>query len=113
MKEGIIIVNTSRGELINNKDLLKALKSKKIGGAGLDVIEGENYIGHEEELLNKKINKKNMEKILLNKQIINHPNVIFTPHNAFNSKEAIQRIREETMNNYTSYMKKQPRNTIQ
>lgn len=105
IKKGAIIINTSRGELIDTPALYKALKNNEIEGAGLDVIEGEELISHEDELLNKKNYAKNAKQILLNKQLFSLNNVIFTPHNAFNSQEAVDRILSTTLKNLELYLK--------
>lgn len=105
IKKSAIIINTSRGELIDTPALYTALKNNEIGGAGLDVIEGEELIAHEDELLNNKLYLKNAKQILLNKQPFSLNNVIFTPHNAFNSQEAINRILETTIKNLSLYLK--------
>ncbi len=86
MKDGVIILNTARGALIKTKYFYEVLKNKKIGGAGLDVLENEDCLGREHH--NQKCDKKINE---LNKKIIRMKNVLVTPHNAFNSKEAGER----------------------
>lgn len=93
MKDGVIIINTARGELINTKDLISGLKSKKIYGAGLDVLENEeclftnNYSNCSKDVIDNFNTLKNL------------PNVVITPHNAYNSKEAIERIIQKTTDN--------------
>ena len=92
MKDGVILINTSRGEIIDTEALLEGLQSGKIGGAGLDVIEGEKLV-LEEVQLHKDENHKDQWKLLHeDTQILRMPNVVFTPHNAFNSQEALERI---------------------
>jgi D-lactate dehydrogenase len=86
MKDGVIILNTARGALIKTQDFYKALKSGKIAGAGLDVLENEDCLGRENYLNLCEIGIKE-----LNKKIIKMNSVIVTPHNAFNSKEASER----------------------
>lgn len=95
-KKGVIIINTARGELIDTKALYKYLKTGHIGGAGLDVIEGEQLLSHEEEVLSDPNYQDKLTSIMIDKKIFQMENVIFTPHNAFNSHEAIQRILETT-----------------
>ncbi len=98
MKKGVIIINTARGALIDTNALYSALKNNHVGGAGLDVIEGEELIKEQDDIMNSHSRKKIFE-IFRDKEIFKMPNVIFTPHNAFNSKEAKQRILDSTIEN--------------
>ncbi len=103
MKEGVIIVNTARGGLIETDALFDGLKSGKVGGAGLDVLEEEGFLKEEMELLYKDVYKGVDFKIALENHMMSYlPNVIITPHNAFNSKEALQRILDVTASNFIS-----------
>lgn len=97
MKHGSILINTARGDLVDTKDLIKAIESKKIYGAGLDVLEGENLL-IEENMFNSPI-KEASKVIENNKKLTELPNVVITPHNAFNSIEAVQRIISKTIAN--------------
>lgn len=97
MKHGSILINTARGDLVNTKDLIKALEDKRIYGAGLDVLEGENLL-IEENMFNSPIEEAT-RVIENNKKLTELPNVVITPHNAFNSIEAVQRIIAKTIAN--------------
>ncbi len=99
IKQGAVIINTSRGKLIETTPLIKALKDNKIIGAGLDVLEEENDL----------IKGEVPETI---KELIENENVIITPHNAFNTKEAIKRKTETTINNIKEFIKGKPTNLI-
>lgn len=85
MKDGVILINTARGNLIDSKAMIAALKSGKIGAAGLDVIEDEfglyyyDYIGKPMD---------NEELAVLK----SFPNVIVTPHTAFYTVEAVDHM---------------------
>ena len=97
MKDGVLIINTARGGLINNKDLIDALDSGKIYGAGLDVLEGEEFL-FEENISNSPV--ENAAKIIVESKLLSEkPNVVITPHNAFNSIEAVYRIIDTTVDN--------------
>lgn len=97
MKDGVVIINTARGGLINNSDLIDALESRKVYGAGLDVLEGEEFL-FEETLSNSPI--ENAAKIIVESKLLSDkPNVVITPHNAFNSIEAVERIIDTTVDN--------------
>ncbi len=97
MKDGSILINTARGDLVKTNDLIKHIESGKIYGAGLDVLEGENLM-IEENMFNSPI-KEASKAIELNKKLTELPNVVITPHNAFNSIEAVQRIIAKTISN--------------
>lgn len=96
MKKGVIILNTSRGALINAEDLLDGIKSRKIGAACLDVYEEEADIFFEDRsghILNDELLSR----------LISMPNVIVTSHQAFLTKEALTNIAETTVNNIRSF----------
>ena len=92
MKKGAILVNTSRGQLINENDLLHALESRQIAGAGLDVLTEEP-------------------------PAVDHPlvmarNCIVTPHNAWASRESRQRIMDILAGNIRSFLDGNPVNLV-
>ena len=70
-----------------------------MGGAGLDVIEGEELIKEEKQLLHETGNIDKWKTIVRDHKIFRMDNVVFTPHNAFNSKEALYRILDTTIEN--------------
>lgn len=96
MKNGVFILNTSRGALINTEDLVDGLKSKKIGGAALDVYEEESEIFFEDK--SHKIVDDDTLRILLSL-----PNVLITSHQAFFTNEALENIADVTMNNIKEF----------
>lgn len=99
MKDGVIIINTSRGGVIDTDALYEALKSGKVKGAGLDVIENEKPIMEEAQLRHASLEKANWRTLAESLEILHMSNVVFTPHNAFNSKEALERILDTTIAN--------------
>lgn len=104
LKKSAIVINTARGGLIETDALFDALKSKQISGAGLDVLEEESFLSEELELLhNDKLDGTDLKIAIENHVMAHLPNVIITPHNAFNSKEALNRILETALNNIVSY----------
>ena len=97
MKDGVLIINTARGGLINNADLISGLESGKIYGVGLDVLEGEEFLF--EENISNLPTQKAAKIIVESKILLEKPNVVITPHNAFNSIEAVIRIIDKTIEN--------------
>ncbi len=96
MKKGVIIVNTSRGALIDSAALIEGLKDGTVGAAGLDVYEEEGDFFYEDysgEIL------QDDELVLL----ISMPNVLVTSHQAFLTEEALRNIAETTTENLRQY----------
>jgi D-lactate dehydrogenase len=113
MKPTALIINTARGGLIDTDALVKALQTKKIGGAGLDVLEEECFIKEEKQLLSAEFSKEcNLQTLLENHILLQLDNVIVTPHNAFNSLEALQRIIDTTVDNIKNFLSNKPQNTV-
>ena len=110
IKKGAYLINTARGALIDPEALVWALQHNQIAGAGLDVLEDENLIQNHEELIG--CTQYERKTTLLNNIIIDHPNTIVTPHNAFNSTEALQRIIDTTVENIKSFIDGKTINTI-
>ena len=96
MKNGVVIINTSRGALINTHDLIEGIKSKKIGGACLDVYEEEADVFYED--YSSDIIDDDTLAILLSM-----PNVLVTSHQAFLTEEALANIAETTVNNIKDF----------
>ncbi|MDF2473815.1 MAG: lactate dehydrogenase-like oxidoreductase [Anaerocolumna sp.] len=96
MKDGVYIINTSRGALIDSEDLLNAIKDEKIGGACLDVYEEETELFYED--MSYKIIKDDVLS-----RIISMPNVIVSSHQAFLTEEALYNIAETTLQNIEHY----------
>jgi len=115
IKKGAVLINTARGGLVDTVALAQALDEGILAGAGLDVLEGEDMILEEKQLLRKRKDIYNPEKLRLtlrNCFILQRENVIFTPHTAFFSKEAIQRILDTTANNIVTFIKGSPENKV-
>lgn len=112
IKSGSFLLNTARGALVDPEALVWALKNNQLAGAGLDVLEDENLIQDEEKIICGKCSTNQLKINLMNKIIIDHPNVIITPHNAFNSVEALQRIVDTTINNIKAFCKGEIQNKV-
>lgn len=107
MKQSAVIINTARGELIDTKALTEALLENKIAGAALDVIEGERLmkVDGDVELLYRgsKVGSDMLEYGVEILALSRMKNVILTPHNAFNTIQAIERINNTTVKNIIDY----------
>lgn len=113
IKKGAIVINTARGSVIETAALVKALHDGIIGGAGLDVLEEEVLTKDERDILMQgKTKEYNLETILYNHVLVDMDNVIITPHNAFNTKEALLRILDTTILNINSFAVNTPQNEI-
>lgn len=111
-KPGSYLINTARGGLIDTHALLDALDSGVLAGAALDVLEEEGSIKEDMMLLSKRAPKNYLMINIANNILIRKPNVIITPHNAFNSSEALNRIMETTAENIRSFQKGAPTNLV-
>ena len=100
MKEGVMIINTSRGALINTVDVIQGLSSKKIGYLGIDVYE------QEENLFFEDFSERIIPDDLL-LRLNSFPNVLITSHQAFFTKEAMAEITTTTLDNIKAFEKNQ------
>lgn len=98
MQENTFIINTSRGALIDTVALIDGLKSKKLGGAGLDVYEEESEYFFE-DYSNEIVTDDDLQRLL------SFPNVIMTSHQGFFTKEAVKAIAQVTMDNFNRFEK--------
>ena len=112
MKRGALLVNTSRGALVDTDALIEALDSGQLGGAGLDVVEGEELIKEEHELLNAPRATEALQALVRRSVLLKKDNVVFTPHNAFNSREALLRILDTTIANVKAFGRGESLNRI-
>ena len=92
MKDGVMIINTSRGGLIDSQAAIEALKQQKIGALGMDVYENERDLFFED-----KSNDVIQDDIF--RRLSSCHNVLFTGHQAFLTTEALSAIAQVTLNN--------------
>lgn len=107
MKEDVYIVNTARGELIDMVALYENIVSGKIKGAALDVLECEYAAVNGDNVLTdiKNENLKCINSALITQRLLDKPNVIITPHIAYNTIESVNTLLETTFNNIRDFSK--------
>jgi D-lactate dehydrogenase len=133
-KPGVILINTARGGLIDTDALVEALETGQVGALGLDVLEDErvlqqdsariiggeivSHIQQSEDPENhppvapRKERVEELRGLVRNSRLIERPNVIFTPHSAFNSTEAVARIDSETIRSIRAFIAGKPVNLV-
>ena len=92
MKDGVLLINTSRGDLVVEKDLAEALKSGKVAGAAADVVSTEPIRG--------------------DNPLLTAPNMIITPHMAWGARESRQRLMDQAVENLKAFLEGKPVNTV-
>ena len=95
-KKGVVIINTSRGALVDAQALLDGIKSRKVGAACLDVYEEESDLFFED-------NSGHILEDDILARLISMPNVIVTSHQAFLTEEALENIAETTVRNIIEF----------
>lgn len=113
LKKGVVIINTARGGILETEALLIGLEQGIIQSAGIDVLEEECHVKEERQLLTAQFLKEcDIKTQLLNHVLLTKENVLVTPHNAFNSTEALERILDVTVENIQSFIQKKPINVV-
>ena len=102
MKDGVILINTSRGEIVEIPALIRALESGKLWGCALDVFEGEKkYIFHDQS-------KKGFREHPDLGRLAEMDNVILSSHIAFYTDQAVEQITAKTLENYLGFIGRGP-----
>jgi len=113
MKDGGVIINTARGSIVDSHALIMALRSGKVAAAGLDVLPDEPLIREEAELICSIFEgQRDLRELVADHVLLRMRNVIVTPHSAFNTREAIQRIVETTVSNIEAFLAGHPQNVV-
>ena len=113
IKKGAYLINTARGAIVETDALVEALKAGILAGAALDVLEEEGELSNEEALLiSPHPNEASLKIALENHYLIDHPRVIVTPHLAFNTQEAVERILNTTIENIKQFAAGSPTHIV-
>ncbi|WP_262267458.1 hydroxyacid dehydrogenase [Microvirga yunnanensis] len=114
MKPGAVLINTARGNIVDVSALVRALTSGHIRAAGLDVLPHEPVIREEAQIFRAEASPEayDLKALVANHVLLRFPNVIVTPHTAYNTDGAIGRILETTLHNIEAFARGEPQNTI-
>jgi D-lactate dehydrogenase len=112
MKPGSLLINTARGALIDSEALLWALHAHILAGAGLDTVEGEELLQYEENMFPLPMQAEECKQLLSYYALYHHPDVIITPHMAFNTREALRCILDITIENIRGYLHARPQHQV-
>lgn len=114
MKHGAVLINTARGTLVDERAMLRSLAEGQLAAAGLDVLSEEPVIREEAELLRRVYEQDySLDTLLVDQVLIRMRNVIVTPHCAFNTREAVQRIIDTTVENIAAFTSGERKNRIE
>jgi D-lactate dehydrogenase len=113
IKKGAILINTARGAIVETQALVDALDSGILAGAGLDVLEEEGLIREDHPVLYRHLTQEQLKVALEDHILLEHEKVVVTPHNAFNTKEGVQRIIDTTVKNIKVFSEGAPVNVVQ
>lgn len=114
MKDGAILINTARGNVVDTEALVRALASGKLRAAGLDVLPQEPLIREEAEIFrqDKAVDASDLKALVANHVLLRFPNVLVTPHNAYNTDAALGRIIGTTIANIEAFEAGKPVNLV-
>lgn len=115
MKPGALLINTARGGVVDPEAMVRALASGRLGGAGLDVLPEEPAMRDEAEIFRTDyppVGPESLRSILAGHALLRFPNVIVTPHIAYNTHEALARIVATTIENIEAFAQGAPRNLV-
>lgn len=104
IKKGALLINTARGPIVETEALVMALNEGILGGAGLDVLEEEGVLQDERGYALQGWEGHDLKTVFQDHVLMKMPNVLITPHNAFNTKEAMQRILDTDIENIREFL---------
>lgn len=109
MKPGAVLINTARGSVVQTRPLIRALAEGRLAGAGLDVLAEEPVVREESEVLRSIYERRHdLDTLLADHMLIRMRNVVVTPHSAFHTREAVQRILDTTADNIRAFAAGRP-----
>ena len=114
MKRGAILINTARGHIVDVEALVRALADGRLRGAGLDVLPEEPLIREEAAIFHQEAttDAEDFRALAANNVLLRFPNVIVTPHNAYNTDAALRRIIATTLANIEAFARGAPQNVV-
>jgi D-lactate dehydrogenase len=114
MKPGAILINTARGHIVDVEALVRALAEGRLRGAGLDVLPQEPLIREEAAIFHQEAtpDADDFKALVANHVLLRFPNVICTPHNAYNTEAALERIVATTLSNIEAFARGTPQNVV-
>lgn len=114
MKRGSILINTARGNIVDVEAMVRALADGRLRAAGLDVLPQEPLIREEAAIFHHEAvrDADDFKALVANHVLLRFPNVIVTPHNAYNTEAALERIIATTLANIEAFAKGTPQNVV-
>jgi D-lactate dehydrogenase len=112
LKPTALLINTSRGKLVDTKAVAAALRENRLGGVALDTFEGEDIWIEEEFLKHDDLSAITLREAMESFSIMRSERAILTPHNAFNTREALERILITSVENLKAYFGGHPQNIV-
>lgn len=114
MKDGAVLINTARGNVVDVAALVRALSTGKLRAAGLDVLPEEPVIREEAQIFRVGAPQDgyDLRALVANHVLLRFPNVIITPHNAYHTDSAVRRIIETTLDNIDAFSRGVPQNVV-
>lgn len=114
LRQGAILINTARGNIVDIEAMVRALADGRLRGAGLDVLPQEPLIREEAAIFHQEAirDAEDFKALVANHVLLRFPNVIVTPHNAYNTEAALQRIITTTLANIEAFVQGTPQNVV-
>ncbi len=113
MRKGVVLINAARGDSVDIRALGRGQAEGMVSAAGLDVLPEEPTIREEAELLRSVYERRHdLSTLLAGEILVRMKNVVVTPHSAFNTREAVQRILETTVENIRAFIQGHPQHVV-